>query len=319
MSKSANILTSIIKLVIALAILWAIYFQLFEKQDFFTLINSYRDNHNDFNYFFLFLTIVLVFVNWGIEAMKWRKIMNISVPISFSKAYLSVIRGISLGMITPASLGEYYGRTLSIPSGQAKYQSITATFYSSIAQNIMNLLIGAIGVSILYSKSHYLDGLVPSGSLLLLWLLIALVVLIYYFPGRLVSYASTMFNGKFSMFFSSLNHVSFKIKSQIIGLASARYAVYMLQYVLILDFFNIHLGIITSGLAVSIIYLIQTGLPLPSGLSFIARSSIALFVFDLFGVNAVLIILASWSLWMINLMFPALFGLILIFKLKKFL
>jgi len=67
---------------------------------------------------------------------------------------------------------------------------------------------------------------------------------------------------------------------------------------------------------VAIVYLIQSSLPLPAMLSLLARGEIAILVFSMFNVNEISILATTFGLWIINLLLPAFFGLILLWKIR---
>jgi hypothetical protein len=96
----------------------------------------------------------------------------------------------------------------------------------------------------------------------------------------------------------------------------ARLSIYVLQFYLLLLFFGIHVDIKIAISAILVSYLIQTGVPLPPFLAFIARGEIALFVWEKFAENELSILASSYSLWVINILIPALIGLIVLFKLN---
>lgn len=71
---------------------------------------------------------------------------------------------------------------------------------------------------------------------------------------------------------------------------------------------------------VSGIYLIQTGIPLPAFLSVFARGELAILVWSSVGIDEMTALVATFGLWLINLIIPALLGLLVLFQtdLKKY-
>lgn len=262
--------------------------------------------------------LLLSFTNWLLESMKWKYVMNTATSISWFKAYIHILRGISMGIITPASIGEYYGRTLNLDTTTLKLQSVSATFYSSVAQNAVNIVFGIIAMLVLISKDMVFNKLIDVNGIYLSLSIVFLIFVVYFKLESLVGWFSNYFKIRLPSFYKRLKPIRTNQKFIILGISILRYFTYWVQYLCFLHLFNIPLGIIEGGIGVSIIYLIQTGIPLPGGLSILARSSIAIAVFSLFEVNEISILLASWSLWAINLMIPALLGVTLLFKVNKF-
>ena len=60
------------------------------------------------NYFLY--ALVLVFFNWGFEAIKWKYMIKKIEYITFSVALKSVFAGVSTGIFTPNRVGEFAGK-----------------------------------------------------------------------------------------------------------------------------------------------------------------------------------------------------------------
>ena len=95
-------------------------------------------------------------------------------------------------------------------------------------------------------------------------------------------------------------------------LALLRYLVFCIQFILILHFFGLEVPAIWTFWGVTIIYLFHTGIPLPPFVDVIARSELALILWENYHPNELSVVSASFSIWMINLVIPAIVGLIAI-------
>ena len=58
--------------------------------------------------------IVMVFINWGLEARKWQVLLEPIQKMSFIRAFKSVLGGLALSLNTPNRMGEYGGRILYV-------------------------------------------------------------------------------------------------------------------------------------------------------------------------------------------------------------
>ena len=99
-----------------------------------------------------------------------------------------------------------------------------------------------------------------------------------------------------------------------LGYAALRYVLYSIQYYTMLRFYGIQLPLDAALAGVGTIYLLQTAIPLPPVLGLLARGEIALLVWGIWGGNSLSILAASYTLFVLNLVFPALLGLIFIVK-----
>ncbi|RYZ23965.1 MAG: hypothetical protein EOO10_20735, partial [Chitinophagaceae bacterium] len=59
---------------------------------------------------YLVFAVLLIFVNWGIETIKWKLLVTSIRPIGFFKAYKAVLSGVSFSVALPNRIGEYIGR-----------------------------------------------------------------------------------------------------------------------------------------------------------------------------------------------------------------
>jgi uncharacterized membrane protein YbhN (UPF0104 family) len=56
------------------------------------------------------LVIVLMFVNWSLEALKWKISVQSVQPVSFFRSLKAIFSGVSFSVTTPNRTGEYLGR-----------------------------------------------------------------------------------------------------------------------------------------------------------------------------------------------------------------
>ncbi|MES2881569.1 MAG: lysylphosphatidylglycerol synthase domain-containing protein, partial [Bacteroidota bacterium] len=60
--------------------------------------------------FYLLVACILIFVNWGIEALKWQLSVAGIQRILFVQAYKAVLAGVTFSVSMPNRIGEYLGR-----------------------------------------------------------------------------------------------------------------------------------------------------------------------------------------------------------------
>src|SRR6476660_748806 len=92
------------------------------------------------------IVIALVFVNWGVEAKKWKVLLKTIQHISFFTAYKSVLSGVTLSLNMPNRIGEYGGRILYVREGN-RIKAISLSIAGSISQLIITLIIGCGGLA----------------------------------------------------------------------------------------------------------------------------------------------------------------------------
>lgn len=87
--------------------------------------------------------LLLMPVNWGIEALKWQLLLRRIESVGFGEAYRGVLAGVSLGFTLPVLAGDAAGRVLSLRSSR-RAGAVGASLVSGGLQFLAALLLGTI-------------------------------------------------------------------------------------------------------------------------------------------------------------------------------
>ena len=98
----------------------------------------------------------------------------------------------------------------------------------------------------------------------------------------------------------------------------ARYIVFTTQFFILLQVFEIDISYIDAIILTSIMLFVISIIPTIAITEIGVRGSVALFLFGLVSSNTEGILSATFVMWVINLLLPALFGTVSIFSLKFF-
>ena len=319
---SKKILTISAKLCVILVLFWILYVQLFQNNDLTSLISQFNQSMDiDGNWVYLVLAICLMPINWLLEGKKWATLVNQFQSFTFTEALKSILAGISLAIMTPGRIGEYGGRLVGIKSSN-RPKAIVANLISSLSQNSINIGVGMIG-ALLFLQYYMPMHQSVFASLIFLGLGVTLVLLLIYFRidllSGIVSYLPQwkwVVNIKNSI--ASFEQMSFTSLTVILGISFVRFCIYVSQYVMLIYFFGVTHNLIAAVLGVITVFFLQSNLPLPPALSVLARGEMAIFLWSVFTTNVLGILAASFSLWIINLVVPALLGTIIISQVKLF-
>lgn len=258
---------------------------------------------NEINWWFLILAVFFLPVNWGLESLKWM-VANRG-RVDFFDALKIVLSGLSVGFLTPANLGDYAGRQLA--DGKNRWRtSVYFTFISGTAQNLVHLLVGGIA---LYMTNIVLLGRTWAGLGLLLSAGAFLVMVMVIFHRKaLIKLGSRI----------PIETLSSSTVIKMLLLSVMRYSIYLFQYLLIFLCFapvldwSLMLGLI------AIVFLIQSGMPLPASLRVLARVELAILIFSYHVDNELLILTSALIIWIMNLVMPSLVGMLLLMKNRRF-
>ncbi len=304
----------IIKISVPILLGYVIYVHIFREEGFYNILQEFRtQDRNTLKY--LILAICLMPLNWTIEAFKWKRLMDVEAPLSKRKAVKAVLTGITMGIITPFRVGDFAGRVLAVEPNRNAI-ALVSTFTSGVAQSVTTLITGMAGTIILIRLFSY--SLVIEGLLYLSNAVICIASLLVYFNLRRLINILNRYNFSWLNFLKKVQTVDFSpsLLIEVLALSFLRYMVYVLQFVLILSYFGVIRSWMEMGAGISVIYFIQSGIPLPSFLGVFARGEISILVLSIFNINEIAILLSTLMLWIINLMIPALVGYFVLIKIN---
>jgi uncharacterized membrane protein YbhN (UPF0104 family) len=273
---------------------------------------------------YLALTILLIPVNWGLESGKWLLLLRAQWPdVSFGRVVRAVLAGIAVSLATPNRVGEYGGRALLFP-WQRLSEVVLSSLVGSWCQWLVFLLLG--WPALIYQLGPTF-GWPPLWRVVLAAVVpLSLAVLVLLGPtwwkllghwiqtSRLGQTARWRWLRRKLLPLSTMERYRF---GQALGLALLRFLTYSTQYLLLLWFFGVPLSLLEGLAGIFSIYLIQAGIPLPPGLGVMTRSEIAILIWRSVQVHPLSLISATFTLYVLNLVLPALPGIWFIVKKKK--
>jgi hypothetical protein len=266
--------------------------------------------------------------NWSCEAFKWKVLISHIQPISFFKSFRAILSGlsVSLAMNTPNGSGEYFGRILYIKEGN-RIRAVTLTFVGSMSQLIITLMLGTIGLFIL--RDSFVDttnkGAISLSDLSVNTTIYACVALttmlaaIYFEISFLTRILERLpFVRRFSYFIQKLEDFGWRELLKVLLISFLRYSVFMLQYLLLLQVFNVGIPIHTAICLITVMFLALAIVPTIALAELGVRGKVSIFLFGMFSTNTVGIVLTASTIWLINLIVPALAGSLFLLGIKLF-
>jgi hypothetical protein len=273
----------------------------------------------------LWLVLLLMPLNWGIEARKWQLALQPIGGIAYRNAFQAVFTGTTMACFTPNRMGEYLGRILYIKEGQ-RIRSIALTMACSIAQLMVTLFVGWLGLCYLRATAH--QG--PTGFrhwqlalTIVLWAVAALLIILTFIYCRLSLVASLLLKipgiSRYSAYIKVLENFDATILLRILFLSFGRYIVFIVQYSLVFPVFGVALGFWRVWGGMSLVFLVMAIVPTLTFLTELGlRWEASIQVLELYSSNVLGIFATSFAIWLINLIIPALIGSLLIVRIKLF-
>lgn len=301
-----------IKLVVGALLAWALYVQVIAKEDINEIWTTFRNELQGGQIWLLVLVFVLMPVNWSLETVKWKRLVESIEDVPFFRAFSGVLAGVTLSIFTPNRLGEYGGRILVVKP-ENKISTMVASLVGSFSQLTVLLVAGLAGLSYFVYHKIELDFVVIFVTSVSAVLLSALLIFFYLNVDLCIPlFKKIPYIRRFVKHLEVLNHYSAKSLFTVLMFSAARYFVYSLQYYLLLQFFGISVPFLLGMASIALIFFIQTSVPLPPVYGLAVRGNVALKVWAFFTANTLGILSSTFGLWLINVILPALIGMVFI-------
>ncbi|NPE45081.1 lysylphosphatidylglycerol synthase domain-containing protein [Sphingobacterium prati] len=266
----------------------------------------------------LILIVVLMLVNWLLEVVKWRYLASKLEQISFWKAFQSVFCGLTWAIFTPNRIGEYGGRVLFLqPQNRAK--GAVAMGVGLFAQLVLTSVTGSLSIAWFICK--FLS--TPLSVQFAVWLLAiiyAIGFVILYFNVRWVDIlvGKIKFLTKIKPFFEVLEHYSARELSIVLINSLARFIIFTSQYIILMKLTLPELPLLSMILMIFILFFVQAALPTLDIFDFSVRSFVASNLYSYITTQEIAVMAIVSCIWFVNLILPAVFGSIFVFKINFF-
>jgi uncharacterized membrane protein YbhN (UPF0104 family) len=314
-------LSILIKIVIVFFSFYFIYNELVHHNDVGRIsLDSLLDTIIN-NYSLIFIVVLMMFINWMLESLKWKFMIRKIEAISFFTSFRAIFSGITVSSFTPNRIGEYGGRVFCLEKSD-RIQAVFITILCSMAQLLTTILFGSFAFFILHEQfleDQYFIIEISRFSLLVLFVLNILFVLAYFNVAFLIN-----FLWKFSFFNFLRQYINvislFNFKDLLVTFLYSvfRYLVFSIQFLILLHVFNVDISLYDAILSVMLVFFFITLTPTITIAEIGVRGSMALLVFLKFSTNVIGILSSTFLLWIINLIIPAIIGSFFIFSLKFF-
>ena len=314
-------LSILIKIVIVFFSFYFIYNELVHHNDVGRIsLDSLLDTIIN-NYSLIFIVVLMMFINWMLESLKWKFMIRKIEAISFFTSLRAIFCGITVSSFTPNRIGEYGGRVFCLEKSD-RIQAVFITILCSMAQLLTTIIFGSFAFFILHEQfleDQYFIIEISRFSLLVLFVLNILFVLAYFNVAFLIN-----FLWKFSFFNFLRQYINvislFNFKDLLVTFLYSvfRYLVFSIQFLILLHVFNVDISLYDAILSVMLVFFFITLTPTITIAEIGVRGSMALPVFLKFSPNVIGILSSTFLLWIINLIIPAIIGSFFIFSLKFF-
>jgi hypothetical protein len=266
----------------------------------------------------LAVVLLLMLLNWGLEALKWKRLLSQVEKLSVWRAIESVFCGLTWAVFTPNRIGEYGGRVFFL-SPKRRVIGIVAMAVGNIGQMVLTNVFGAICICIFICRFVNLDYRLLY-AVIVLSVMFCLFFVVFYFNIRWLNglLLSMRFTRKYKKFYSILGRYQKAELFKILMFCLARYVVFSTQYFIMFYWLIPDLHYLDILMMVCILFFVQSTLPSLDLFDIGVRSVTASYFFSFVTRQDVAVIACTASIWLINIIIPAILGSYFVFKLNFF-
>lgn len=319
------ILNYVLGPIVFIVLAYSIYRQVQRQPDWEVSLTQLKDAFTGDSVWLIVPVLVLMLVNWGLEARKWQLALRKLQDLGFLKAFKATFTGSTMASFTPNRTGEYVGRILYVEEGK-RLQAISLTLICSMAQLQITLYAGLAGM---WFFKRSFGTLVDDPEASVLWMnmlfygVLAVAVLLTLFYFRL-SWLIRLIHRwgiapNFVRYITVLEECNATVLLRILSLSGIRYLVFALQYYLLFAVFGVEVTWWQTLQSVSVLFLVLAILPSFTFLTDLGiRWKAGIEIVQLYSSNTIGIFAAAFTIWLVNLIIPALIGSLLILGIRIF-
>lgn len=317
-SNYKKILSFLLKAAIVIFAFWFVYKKLSSNENLRAFQNLLEQIPQREIVMVMGVVFILMLFNWGLEAVKWKKLIARVERISLWRAVESVFCGLTWAVFTPNRLGEYGGRVFFL-SPKRRIIGVVAMAVGNIGQMVLTNVFGAIALSIFIYRFVPLDYRLYY-ALIALSTMFCSFFIVFYFNIRWLNgiLLSMRFTRKYKKFYSILARYSKRELFNILLFCLARYIVFSSQYFILFFWLIPEIHYLDILMLVSILFFVQSTLPSLDLFDIGVRSVTAAYFFSFVTNQEVAVIACTASIWLINIIIPAILGSYFVFKLNFF-
>lgn len=293
----------LVRIILSGGVLYFLWRSFQTSENFLEQFASYSWRTGWLSYTILLIPIVLLPVNWLLEARKWLVIAG-KEHLSMIEAIEGVLMGLSLDNLLPFGTGAISGRLMSLAT-KSRTSKIPGILLGQTIQSLVTFTFGLFGFWIVWHARPDLFAWKTSYTILILGCVPAVVAIIYW-------------RDKIQWFIRTLGAYKSKSWMAIGVLSIVRYLVFLLQFIALIYFFEPKLSLMLATACATWVFAARTFMPKVSNLERLGIRALAVILFaKVIGSDPSGLLMAVTLLWLINLAIPSLVGIVFLSRIKQ--
>lgn len=309
--KTKQFFFVLIKLSIVIGAFYFIYQKLTSNPDLdFNHFIDYLAESNQFSIKTISLLIILSIFNWLFEILKWQILVLSFKKITLYNALEQSLASLTASLLTPNRIGEYGVKALFYKSSERK-RIVALNLLGNTLQMLITVILGCAGLY-LFLRTYETDIHYYKTARFAVIILAIIVVVSVALLKSNITFKGFLLK-KFTDYFKKL---PFKIYSLGFLLALVRYTIFSFQFYYILTLFGVSATYYNAMIVITSMYLLASVIPSIFIFDVIIKGSVAVYLFTVVGVNAFTVLSTVTIMWLLNVVFPSVFGSIFVLKFK---
>ncbi len=312
--KTKQFFLVLIKLSIVVGAFYFIYNKLVSNDNLeLSVFISFLQENDRFSIKTIGFLLILTSFNWFFEIIKWQVLASFVSKISFFSSAEQSLGSLTASLFTPNRIGEYGAKIMYFPKALRKKIALMNLFSNSFQMTI-TVTLGVIGLWLFIEKYNpdinYFKVLRFMGILII-------VVFLLFFSLKKNVFAIRGFS--FEKIVSYIKTLPLKIYAKGLGLSLLRYFIFSFQFYFLLYLFGVDVSYFNAMIVITSMYFLASVIPSIFIFDVIIKGSVAVYLFDIVGVNELTTLSIIMIMWLLNFVLPSIIGAfyVITFKLTE--
>ena len=259
------------------------------KNDVFSLKNSL---------IILFLTCF----NWIMEILKWQNLVKPWHALGFKDAMKQSLSALTISIITPNRIGEYGAKVLYY-NKESRKRILLLNFLGNMSQMFVTTVFGSIGLVVFSIHYAIKINFYKPALFLIIGLLLIVLTRLFFKKNKLKLKGFSI--EKLKQFLLNYPKKNFLL---VIWFSLVRYTLFTFQFYFLLHILGVKLSYFTAIIPISSMYLITSIIPTINIFDLVIKGSVGVYLFKFLGVNPVIILVITTTMWLLNFALPSVIG-----------
>lgn len=301
--KTKQLFLKLIKLSIVFGAFYFIYNRLTTNEHLnFTVFIEFLNENDVFSLKTILFLLVLTFFNWFFEISKWQNLVNTIEDISFVNAAKQSLAALTASLFTPNRIGDYAAKAVYFKSSKRR-RIILLNLTSNMMQMTVTTVFGVIGFCFfIYTYNPDISYYKLGRFIIILGIILSFTI---------VGAKQTKFTIKgFSIqkVIDFIKSIPKKTHQKNALFSVIRYLIFSFQFYMFLTLFGVDVYYSNAMIVITTMYLLASIIPSVFIFDVVIKGSVALYVFEIVGVNDLTILSIITLMWILNFVLPSLIG-----------